>query len=68
MILELNLTISIDQQLKFYLRNLGVETSFQAMNLDNNHRKLLSKMVNFERMTNNPIAFSQKEINYIFEL
>ena len=30
--------------------------------------KKLSKEVNAERMSNNPILFDQKQINYIFEL
>ena len=52
-----------------FLENLDIKTSLSKdLNISSSDRKILSEKVNMERMSNNPIKFSQENINYIFDL
>ena len=58
-----------EQYLINFCKSLGVNLDFQSIKGCNKQiLKKLSREVNAERMSNNPILFDQKQINYIFEL
>ena len=72
---KLNKIIGIDNSsmvINFFdtfLENLDIKTSLSKdLNISSSDRKILSEKVNMERMSNNPIKFSQENINYIFDL
>ena len=65
--------LSIDQatnsagRLKTYLHDIQVESSLEAMGADTiDKRAYLAKQVNMQRMSNNPIKLTSKQIEEIF--
>lgn len=55
-------------QLKMFLSKCDISYEFSDLDIETNVRKSLSASINMERMKNNPISFSNEEINQIFEL
>ncbi len=59
----------INSFFKNFLLTLDIKESLKEdLNVSTEERNHLSKKVNNERMSNNPIKFSQEDINYIFQL
>lgn len=55
--------------LRSYMRTINVESDLAAIGADTAaKREFLSKQVNPERMSNNPVLFSQTHVNQIFNL
>ena len=55
--------------LRGYMAGIGLETQMSAVGADNvEKRRFLSKHVNIERMSNNPIVLGENEISQIFDL
>jgi alcohol dehydrogenase len=57
------------QHLKSYLREINVESDISNMGAaTTDKREFLSKQVNMQRMSNNPVALSETNIKHIFQL
>lgn len=58
-----------EESLKAYLRSINVENDLANLGVDTtDKREFLSKQVNMQRMSNNPIAFSNDCVRKIFDL
>ena len=66
-ILKLSKNKSLSEQLKFFLKQKNIVYDFHSLGISVQDRFKLSKLVNMERMKNNPVTFSSVEIKYIFE-
>ena len=54
---------------KHMLSSIGINADLiNDLKLSSIERKRLSYAINLERMANNPIKYSQKNIDYIFEI
>ena len=57
-----------DDQLKAFLNSIGIESDMKNLGADNqDERRFVSKAVNIERMSNNPVNLTNY-ISKIFEL
>ena len=55
--------------LESYLNDVNVEADMCKLGVDTyQKREFLSKQVNMERMSNNPVRLTEKDIDYIFQL
>lgn len=66
-ILKLDKNKCLCEQLKFFLKQKNIEYDFHNLGISLQDRRKLSKLVNMERMENNPVTFSSVEIKYIFK-
>ena len=59
----------VNHHLTKFCNSIGIDLDLQSIpNCNKEILKNLSKAVNTERMKNNPIIFSQKHVNYIFNI
>tara|TARA_B110000977_G_C11078636_1_gene492084 strand:+ start:163 stop:1305 length:1143 start_codon:yes stop_codon:yes gene_type:complete len=62
-------SVKISTQLCEMLNDLGISVALQQeFALAYEDRLLLSKMINTQRMGNNPVSFSTSQVDYIFQL
>ena len=56
------------KHLRLYIENLSIESELREIGADTNmKRAFLSKQVNVQRMLNNPVAFKEQHIHYVFD-
>ena len=56
-------------QLKLYLQAINVESDMEEIGANTaEKRAFLSKQVNMQRMSNNPVGLTQAHVNRIFSL
>lgn len=65
-LLSLNYEKCLSSQIKLMLSKLNIEHCFEKLGICEEERYIISNLVNSERMKNNPVTFSQVEINQIF--
>lgn len=65
-ILGIGASESVSDTLKSYLDLINIEHRFENLNMDKMKRIELAGKVNMERMSNNPVKFSDEEILRIF--
>ena len=60
---------SIEKYFDKFLNSIGIDVEFEKIeSLSIKKRIELSKSANIERMKNNPVNFSQQQIEYIFQI
>jgi alcohol dehydrogenase class IV len=57
------------EQLQLFLQEINIESDLAKVGADTEEkRKFLSKQVNMQRMSNNPVSLKPEKINHIFQL
>ena len=58
-----------ESHLKSYLKAINIESEIRQMGADAaEKREFLSKQVNMQRLSNNPVGLTQMHVNRIFKL
>lgn len=68
-LLGINSTGESASQLKNYLKRINVETEMSTIGADTIEKRLfLSKQVNMQRMSNNPVGLTEMQVKRIFDI
>jgi len=68
-ILKISSDMEIEEYFTSLLSSIGVKGDMKnELKIGLEHRVVLSKQINMQRMANNPISLDQKQVNMIFQL